>query len=107
MVIEPKTVEKRKEENAMTMNEWMNLTDDEKLVYITMKIVNTAVEPVKINHKRTLHVTHNDLDGVGCFAVGLMLNIYNGEIDYRFVSVNDVDSICSFVFMPPHLQCFS
>ena len=76
----------------MTNEEWLELKLDEKLMFLETKFANRDIEPIQVNELKTLHITHNDLDGVGCVAVGKMLQIYHGEVEYHFISVNDVDS---------------
>ena len=75
----------------MTNEEWLELKVDEKILFLETKFANRDVEPIKVNESKTLHITHNDLDGVGCVAVGRMLQIYRGEVEYHFISVNAVD----------------
>ena len=58
----------------MTYTEWSELTTEEKLNFINTKLANRDVEPINTK-KKTLHISHNDLDGVGCVAVAMMLGI--------------------------------
>ena len=74
----------------MTYTEWSELTTEEKLNFINTKLANRDVEPINTK-KKTLHISHNDLDGVGCVAVAMMLGIYPQKVQYEFVPVNDAD----------------
>lgn len=72
--------------------QYFELEFDEKAMYLTTELINNDIEPVKLCDK-IVHITHNDLDGIGCIVVGKMLGIYGHRYEPIHVisTVNEVD----------------